>query len=357
MIMTYSEDEKSIIIADSLENLNYKQKKLFLASVNRQNDKRQKYADILIKTLGDGVYNKLRDKFYDEDYRDKVFSALIKRSITCVTIKSELYPEELKNIPVPPLLLYARGNVELLRDKKFAVVGSRKSLPQALEGCKDICKNLAERLTVVTGVADGADSAAIRGALSSGRIIVVLPGGHDSGCAARAALLAKVEEKGLSVSEFPPRFKAQRYTFILRNRIMAGLTLGTLVVSAAAKSGALSTASYAADYGRDVFAFPYSIGVPSGEGCNALIKKGAYLCENALDILSQFGVELPVEQCCDIDDDEEEILKVVRVCGEIHALQLAEATGKALRDVSAICAMLEIKGLIIRTGGNRYAAV
>ena len=357
MSVSYSGEEKAIIFADGLDELNYKQKKCFLASVKDGGENAQKYADILIKTLGVGVYNKLRDKFYDGEYRQRTLAKLERGGVTCVTLKSALYPEELKNIPVPPLVLYARGNVGLLGDKKFAVVGSRKSLPQTLESCREICRSLSERVTVVTGVADGADSAAIKGALPSGKIIAVLPGGHNSGCAAHAALLAKVEQSGLSISEFPPRFKAQRYTFILRNRIIAGLTLGTLVVSAAAKSGALSTASYAADYGRDVFAFPYSLGVASGEGCDALIKKGAYLCENALDILSQFGLELPVEHLPELGGEEQEVLGFLRGSGEAHVAEIAAAVGKTLREAGAICSMLEIKGLIIRTGGNRYAAV
>lgn len=357
MISEYSPDERALIIADSFSELTYKQKKYFFASTNLQGDKRQKYADILIKTLGDGVYNKLRDKFSDSKYAEKVLDSLVRRAISCVTLKSGLYPEELKNIPVPPLVLYARGNVQLLSDKKVAVVGSRRSTPQALEECSKICGELTRKLTVVTGVADGADSAAIKGALASGRIIAVLPGGHDSGCAAHASLLAKVEAKGLSVSEFPPKFKAQRYTFILRNRIIAGLTGGTLVVSAAERSGALSTASYAADYGRDVLAFPYSLGVASGEGCNALIKKGAYLCENALDIFSLFGLELPVEQSPDLSAEEAAVFGAIRGGGEVHASEIARVTGKSLRDVGTICSLLEIKGLIIRTGGNKYAAV
>lgn len=357
MISMYSQDEEAVIIADSFSELTYKQKKYFLAATNLQGDKRQKYADILIKTLGDGVYNKLRDRFSDEKCRGEVFDRLSRRNIFCVTIKSRLYPEELKNIPVPPLVLYARGNVQLLGDNKISVVGSRKSTPFALEECKRICGTLSQKLTVVTGVADGADSAATEGALPSGKIIAVLPGGHDSGCAARASLLAKVEAKGLSVSEFPPKFKALRHTFILRNRIIAGLSKGTLVVSAAERSGALITASYAADYGRDVFAFPYSLGVPSGAGCNALIKKGAYLCENALDIFSLFGLELPVEQSFNLSAEETEVFDAIREGGEVHASEIAKKTGRTLRDVGAICSLLEIKGLIIRTGGNKYAAV
>lgn len=355
--MQYTPFERELIVVDSFGELNYNNKKNFLASLAGSEGERQKFAQSLIKTLGGGVYNKLKAKFSDGGYRDKLFASLERRGVFCVTIASADYPESLKNIPVPPLVLYCRGNRALLGGEKLTVVGSRKTLPQIVEQCRHICSELTRRLTIVTGVADGADSAAIKGALASGRIICVLPGGHDSGCAAHAQLLARAEEVGLSISEYPPAFKAQRYTFLVRNRIMAGLSSGTLVVSAAKRSGALSTASYAADYGRDVFAFPYFAGVPSGEGCNALIKKGAYLAENALDILSVFGLELPVEKLPELSEAEQAVFLAVRQTGEMHAAEIAKISGRPMREVAALCAALEIKGLITRTGGNKFAAV
>lgn len=353
----YSDSERRIIVADGFAQLNYRQKKLFLASLNKANADRQKYADCLIKMLGGGVYNKLKATMEDEVYCNKVLADIAKHRVRCITIRSAHYPEELRHISAPPLVLYIRGNGELLKAKKLTVVGSRRSTPQALEECRKLCGQIGSLLVIVTGVADGADSAAIKGALPGGNIICVLPGGHDSGCAANGALLAKAEAVGLSVSEFPPLFRAQRYTFILRNRIMAGLSLGTLVVSAAAKSGALSTAAFAADYGRDVFAFPYSIGIPSGEGCNALIKKGASLAENALDIVSAFGLELPVEKAPDLDEGERAVIAAIRQLGEAHALDIAQHTGRPLWQVGAICSSLELKGAITRLPGNKFSAI
>jgi len=352
--MNYKEEEKLIIAADSMGELNYKQKKLLLASVNEGNADRQKYSAALIKILGAGVYNKLKSEILDGEFCNKACARLDKAGVGCVTIKSARYPEQLKNIPTPPLALYLRGNIALLKDELFAVVGSRKTSAQTMQICKNICERLTEKLTVVTGVAAGADSAAAEGALPAKRLICVLPAGHSQPSAANVKILRQAEKDGLTISEFPPEIPAQRYTFVLRNRVMAGLCRGVLVVSAAKKSGALSTASYAADYSREVFAFPYSLGIPSGEGCNALIKGGANLCEGVNDIFSALGLGSSEEKLPELDKDEEALLALLSENGEMHAEQIAEALGKKPYEVAAICSMLEIKSLVTRTGGNKY---
>ena len=352
--MEYTQEEANLIVADGFHELAYKQKKLFLAAC-KGGEENAKYRDELIKSCGAGVYNKLREKFYDGAYRDKILSSLDKKKIKCITFKSADYPESLKNIPVPPLVLYARGNTELLSERIFAVVGSRKSTAQAIEQCKAICERLTSHFVVATGIADGADDAAALGALPSGRIICVMPCGHGNA----GNTLRRVEESGLSVSEFPPGTRAQQYTFPLRNRILAGLCSGVLVVSAGKHGGALSTAGYAADYGKDVFAFPYGIGVASGEGCNHLIKSGAFLCDCVEDIYSVMGIEFKEDAQDDIelDEDEKAVLSALKQEGEMHAERLAAITGKKPYEISIICASLEIKGLLVRTGGNNFAAI
>ncbi len=254
-------------------------------------------------------------------------------------------------------MLYARGNTALLKGEAFAIVGSRKTAPAILEECKRFSSKLSEKFVIVTGVADGADSAAAKGALDSGNVICVLPGGHDSSCCGNYKILREVEKRGLTVSEFPPAFKAQRYTFLLRNRIIAGLSEGVLVVSAAEKSGALNTASYAADYGRDVFAFPYGLGVASGAGCNKLIKNGAYLCDDVRDIFSVCGVSYEESDEDDLTPDEREAVKLLQTEGETHAQVIAVKLNKQLSEVTVLLSMLEIKGKVVKTGGNKYAAL
>ncbi len=355
--MKYTCGEEDIIVADGFTELNYKQKKLFLAAQKPDNPQRDKYADALIKICGAGVYNKLKEKFGDPSYRERAIGALERAHVSCVTVKSDGYPELLKNIPVPPLALYLKGNAELLRGEAFAVVGSRKTGAAYIAECKKICAELTSHFTVVTGVADGADCAAARGALESGKVICVLPGGHNRSGAANPRLLEEVEKRGLSVSECPPDTPAQRYTFVLRNRVMAGLVKGVLVVSAGEKSGALSTASYALEYGREVFALPYAPGVISGKGCNNLIKSGAALCESAEDIFKAFGYHNEEKTQPQLDGDERAALDIIKQNGEMHAGALAAALGKKPYEVAIVCSSLEIKGLIVKLGGNRYAAV
>ncbi len=355
--MIYTKDECDVIVADSIGELSYKQKKLLLASLFKANPNCGKYAAVLIKSCGEGVYNNAKERLQSENYRKKVLQSLDKRGVVCVTCKSKGYPQRLKQIPAAPLVLYARGNVELLNGETFGVVGSRKTIPVAYEECKSICTTLAEKLVIVTGVAEGADSAAAYGALKTGNVICVLPGGHDSHCSTNVKMLKEVEKRGLTISEFPPDTPARRYTFFLRNRIIAGLSRGVLVVSAAEKSGALNTASYAADYSRDVFAMPYSPGITSGVGCNNLIKNGAYLCDSASDVLSAYGYKIEEAETQNLDKDEKAVLDLLKKEGETHLEKIAEATGKQLFEVNALCASLEIKGLIIRTGGNKYSAL
>lgn len=350
--MTYTNEEINLIIADSFHELTYKHKKCFLAA-QKGGEQNAKYADELIKSYGEGVYNKLREKFRDGNYREKVLSSLDKKRVKCVTFKSADYPESLKNLSVPPIVLYARGNGSLLREKIFGIVGSRKSTAHALQECKNFSAELTNYFVIATGVADGADKAAALGALPSGKVICVLPCGHGY----ETDTIRKVEESGLTVSEFPPETRAQQYMFTLRNRILAGLCSGVLVVSAGKKSGALSTAGYAVEYGKDVFAFPYGIGVASGAGCNKLIKDGANLCDCVEDIYSAMRIEYAKQEKEELDGDERAVLEVLKEQGEMHAEKLAAAVGKKPHELSVICSMLEIKGLIIRTGGNKFAAL
>jgi DNA processing protein len=357
-MLSYSKEQADLIVADSFAQLNYKEKKLLLAGHNQNVADREKYEQALIKSVGSGVYNIVKADFCDQKYRNGVLSKLESKGITCITIKSQQFPDYLSNIPVPPLVLYCKGNLSLLSTQCFGMVGSRRTLPAMLTQAKGVAGQLTQNFTLVTGVADGADSAVIEGALPSGKLICVLPNGFDYLYpASNASLIKKVEEKGLLITELPPETAPQKYLFSMRNRVIAGLTKGVLVVSAAEKSGALITANYAVDFGREVFAFPYSIGVTSGVGCNGLIKKGAGLVESATDVFEAFGLDAEVKKTVELSGDELKLYNYLKDNGEQHLQQITAFMNKRAFEVVCICSALEIKGLVVKTGGNKYSAV
>lgn len=204
------------------------------------------------------------------------------------------YPQQLKEIPDPPLLLYLQGNPNILARLQLAIVGSRNPTPLG----KEIAENFAYALGslgigITSGLAIGIDTEAHRGALkTSGGTIAVLGSGFKNIYPKSNQKLADliIENKhGALVSEFSPDTVALSKNFPKRNRIISGLSLGTLVIEAALKSGSLITARFANEQGREVFAVPGSIYSPFSQGCNQLIKQGAKLIENVPDVLEELN--------------------------------------------------------------------
>ena len=353
--MTYTNVEENLIVFASLDELSDRVKHNLLF-VCKSDEDRQNYA---VKTLTRGLYNIVKDKFNDGIYRAQVLEKLKDKGIVCVTYRSSLYPENLKHIDEPPVILYCKGNTALLESNCFSVVGSRRTSAPALALCKRISGELTKAFTVVTGMAEGADSAAIEGALPSGKVISVLANGFDYFYpAVNRGLIEKVASNGLLISEYPPHMQPLKYNFPRRNRILAGLSRGTLVVSAGMKSGALITADYALEYGRDVFAFPYGAGVSSGAGCNRLIKNGAYLTENILDIFEVFGLDLEkLNRETPLTEEETAVLEEIKLAGEAFLPEIAQKLNKFTYQLIPVTVSLELKGLITRLGGNRYSIV
>ncbi len=354
----YSKQEQDLITLCSLEELTYKLRYMLLSGLQSKTPDFIKYGQFLVKSLSSGVYNKVKGKFFSTEYRKSVFEELEAKNVKCVTLFSENYPELLKNTPFPPLVLYCKGDVSLLSSRCFSVVGSRRTPPDTVAACKKICGELTQQFTVVTGIADGADSAAVAGVLKSGKIISVLAHGSDY-CypSFNRKLLSEVEKRGLVISEFPPNTPPKQYMFPVRNRIIAGLSEGTLVVSAGKKSGALITAEYAFEYGRIVFAFPYGLGAKAGEGCNGLLKKGGILTENILDIFSVFGLDFKILEKLALPEDEAKLLDLIKSAGSAFVPDVAAQLGKQPFQLIPLLSSLEIKGLVVRLGGNRYSAV
>ena len=200
------------------------------------------------------------------------------------------YPQSLLNTADPPLLLYASGHLELLCNPALAMVGSRQPTPQGQETAKDFAKTLSQQgITIISGLAHGIDGISQAAALEGqGSTIAILGTGIDRVYPASHHTLAhKIAQDGLLLSEYPLGTPPTAHNFPKRNRIIAGLASGTLVVEATLHSGSLITARLAAEMGKEVFAIPGSIHSPQSKGCHWLIRQGAKLVETAQDIIEE----------------------------------------------------------------------
>ncbi|MGA3163774.1 MAG: DNA-processing protein DprA [Verrucomicrobiota bacterium] len=208
----------------------------------------------------------------------------------------EDYPELLRQIYDPPIVLYVKGALTTKDKNAVAMVGSRMTTHYGIEAARKLAYQLAYvGVTVVSGGARGIDTASHQGALAAkGRTVCVLGTGINIVFPPEnAELFERIAENGAVVTQFPFNRPADKQSFPIRNRIVAGMTLGTVLVEADMNSGALITANFATEYGRQVFAVPGRIDSPRSKGCHDLIKKGAKLCEGAEDILSEFEYLFP----------------------------------------------------------------
>jgi DNA processing protein len=207
-----------------------------------------------------------------------------------VTLGDAEYPALLLESPDPPLLLFAEGRLELAQRPALAIVGSRRASAQGLDTARRLARELSSRgFTIVSGMAQGIDGAAHEGALGSeaSTIAVVGTGLDRVFPPAHVQLARRIATQGLLLSEFPLDTPPLGQNFPMRNRIIAGLSLGTLVVEAAPRSGSLITARLATEMGREVFAVPGSIHADQSRGCHALLRQGAKLVESCEDVLEE----------------------------------------------------------------------
>ncbi len=224
------------------------------------------------------------------DQYDHIFEWLQKPNRHVVPLGSTYYPPLLAQTATPPLVLFAIGNIEHLLSPQIAVVGSRNPTPQGIANTKSFCHSLVNQgLTITSGLALGIDGQAHRTVIENkGHTIAVMGTGLERVYPAKHKNLAhRIADQGVIVSECFPNEGVSPGNFPRRNRIIAGLSLGTLVVEAALKSGSLITARLALEESREVFAIPGSINNPYAQGCHALIKQGAKLVENSQDIMEE----------------------------------------------------------------------
>lgn len=280
----------------------------------------------------------------------------------------EDYPEPLLQTADPPLLLYLHGRRELLRGPMLAIVGSRDPTVQGRDNARSFARQLSEAgLTIVSGLALGIDGAAHEGALDGrGGTIAVLGTGVDEIYPRRHQELAeRVVAEGLLVSEYPLGTPALPPNFPRRNRIIAGLSQGCLVVEAAVQSGSLITARLASEAGREVFAIPGSIHSPLSRGCHALIRQGAKLVESPVDVLDELPRALEdlapmtttpaayVPASSGLGREQKRLLELIGY-DPITLDELQARSGQGAGDLSAWLLELELAGLVARLAGQQF---
>lgn len=279
------------------------------------------------------------------------------------------YPVHLREIYDPPIVLYVRGELRPEDANAIALVGSRQSTPYGTEVSRRLGYQLGQLgITVVSGGARGIDTAAHQGALAArGRTVCVLGTGISQIFPPEnAGLYERTAASGAILTQFPFNRPADKQTFPIRNRIVAGMTLGTVVVEANLASGALITAKFAADYGRQVFAVPGRIDSPRSKGCHELIRQGARLCESAEDILSEFEYLFPsrnrgaspaetgVLPALQLSEREQAVLEILDD-GEWSIDEVIRRSHLPASAVSVTLLALEMKRLVLQRPGKRFA--
>lgn len=287
---------------------------------------------------------------------EKEFEILIKNNIK-VLLKKEL-PNLLQETPVPPEILYTKGNLPQ-EGTHLAVVGTRKCSSYGREACEKIVNGLKEYgIVVVSGLALGIDTIAHKAALKNKMKTVAVLGSGLKNSVIYPGVNQKlaqeiIEKDGCLISEYPFSMKAARFTFPQRNRIVAGMSSGTLVVEAPERSGALITALMALEYNREVFAVPGSIFSQLSKGANNLLKMGAAIVTETEDVLRALGIE-PKEKNGEINLSPLE-LKIVEFLYEPSERdELIRKSKIPAKDAIPLLIQMEIKGIIKESGGKIY---
>ena len=287
-----------------------------------------------------------------------------------ITLFDPQYPQQLKTINQPPPVLFVRGDPDYLRQPQLAMVGSRNPTVAGKRTASDFAKHLSNSgITITSGLARGIDGACHHGALQgiAGTVALVAHGLDIVYPAAHQSLAEDISNHGAVVSEVPIGTEPHRGLFPRRNRIISGLSLGTLVVEAALKSGSLITAKHAMEQNREVFAIPGSIHNPLSRGCHQLIRQGAKLVETAEDIIEELlphmpaGITAVAETLIDekneqtLDPDHQKLLK----CLQYEAIaidELVDCSGFSAAEVASMLLIMELEGRVVNEGG-RYTRI
>ncbi len=290
-----------------------------------------------------------------------------------VSIFDDAYPLLLRELNDAPTLLFVKGNIDLLSLPQLAIVGSRNPTNIGKQVAFEFSRYLSQcGLVISSGLAQGIDGQSHKGALSNGKTIAVCATGLDRVYPAKHHQLAQqIAQQGALVSEFLPGTELHKAFFPRRNRLISGLSIGTLVVEASVRSGSLITAQYALEQGREVFAIPGSIHNPMAKGCHKLIKQGAKLVEKADDILEELqshlqnlkhalnfsqDTKISLIQKTDVsklDNDYQDLLEVI----SYNPISIDELIGNSsfkADQISSMLLILELEGFVSNAGSGRY---
>lgn len=296
---------------------------------------------------------------------DQELEKLKKEKIEIITIKDSNYPKLLKEIHAPPPLLYIRGNIDI--NPCIGVVGTRKFSPYGKELVETIVKDLAiSKITIISGLALGIDALAHQETLkNSGKTYAILGSGvnKNSVYPSNNRRIAEeiINKGGAIISEYPYNTPPLKHHFPARNRIIAGLSLATLVIEAPKESGALITANFALEQNRDVFAIPGNIFSKNCEGTNNLIKMGASPITSANDILEELNLKQIIKSNDNkkIIPETKEEEKIISSLSQdpIHINKIAKKTNLDIKIVSSTLTMMEIKNMVKNMGNMEYILV
>lgn len=295
---------------------------------------------------------------------EKVWARIESQGIKILTWKDDAYPARLKEIEQPPPVLYIRG--EYLPDDLYAVaiVGTRRVTPYGRQITEELSSYLVSNgITIISGLARGVDAIAHQTALKSGgRTIGVLGSGVDKIYPPEHRQLAeRMMESGAIISDYAPGTPPDASNFPPRNRIISGLSLAVVVIEAGETSGALITAEFAAEQGREIFAVPGSILAPQSKGTNKLIQKGALPLLSVNDLmqalnLTRMGEHKAARKIIPADETEARLMNVLST-EPLHVDEIRNQTELPIEKVSAALALMELKGMVRQVGGMNYVAV
>lgn len=295
---------------------------------------------------------------------DALWKKIAEQGIRVLTIGDSGYPPRLKEIEQPPPVLYVRGEWLPEDDFAVAVVGTRRITAYGRQITEELSAYLAvSGVTIISGLARGVDGVAHSAALlAGGRTSAVLGCGVDRIYPPEnRALAERLMTRGALISDYPPGTAPESGNFPPRNRIISGLSIATVVVEAGEASGALITAEFAAEQGRDVFAVPGSILAPQSKGTNKLIQNGALPLLSPEDVLhslnlSRVGEQKAARKSLPTDDVE---MKLMSTLGNepLHVDEIRDRTGLPVEKVSAALVMMELKGMVRQVGGMQYVVL